>query len=86
MTTPTPEQRISNVVSMGRAYVRLVESADLLLTRNPVWTECFLLRMVRALYSQRLRGLVAALPPAVSGEILVASGGMVGPVRDVSRN
>ncbi len=86
MTTSTPEQLVSNVVSMGRAYVRLVESADVLLARNPVWTERLLLRMVRALYSQRLRQLVATVPPDLSGEILVASETMVGPVRDVSAN
>ncbi len=86
MTTPTSEQRISNVVSTGRAYVRIIEAADLLLSRKPIWTERILLHLVRDLYSQRLRGLVAALPPDLSGEILVASEGMVGPVRDVSRN
>ncbi len=86
MVPPTPDQLISNVASTGRAYVRLIESTDLLLARNPVWTERLLLRMVRALYPQRLRALVAALPPDVSGEILVASEGMVGPVRDVSTN
>jgi len=57
-----------NVITTGRAYVQLVESADVLLDRNPVWTERALLRLVRALHSHRLRGLVAVLPADITGE------------------
>ena len=75
-----------NVITTGRAYVRIVEAADLLLDRNPVWTERALLRLVRALYSHRLCGLVAVLPSDIMGEILAASATIVAPVRDVSVN
>ena len=40
------EQRL---ITTARAYVRIIEVADLLLSRNPVWTERLLLQLVRAL-------------------------------------
>jgi len=42
-------------------------------------------RLVRALYSHRLRGLVAVLPADITGEILAASE-MTGPVRGFTNN
>ena len=36
----------------GRAYVRMIEAADVLLDHYPAWTERLLLQLVRALYSQ----------------------------------
>ena len=59
----TEAERITqNVILTGRACVRIVEAADVLLDHRPVWTERLLLRLVRALYSHRLRGLVTVLP------------------------
>jgi hypothetical protein len=84
-TALTPEQITSNMITTGRAYVRLVEAADVLLDRQPVWTERLLLRFVRALYSHRLRELVAVLPSDIMGEILAASEKM-GLVRGASQN
>ena len=80
------DQTRENVITTGRAYVRIVEAVDVLLSRNPVWTERLLLRLVRALYSHRLRGLVAVLPYDIMAEILAASGRISGPVRDASVN
>jgi hypothetical protein len=45
-----------------------------------------LLRLVRALYRHRLRGLVAALPPEMRAEILAASEKIEGPVQEFGRN
>jgi len=49
------------VIVTGLAYVRIIEAADVLLDRQPVWTERLLLRLTRALCAHRLRGLVARL-------------------------
>lgn len=43
-------------------------------TPEPVWTERLLLRLVKALYSHRLREMVAVLPPELTAEILAAFG------------
>ena len=74
------------VIITGRAYVRLVESVDVLLDGQPVWAERLLLRLTRALYSHRLRGLVAVLPADIMGEILAASEKIAGPVRGFTEN
>ena len=82
----TAEQIVANAVTMGKALVRLLEVCDILLERNPVWTEQLLLRLVRALYTHRLRGLVAILPPELTAEILAASEKTSGIVTGFSHN
>ena len=77
---------LQNVITTGRAYVRMVEAADALLADEPVWTERLLLRLVRSLYTHRLRLLVAALPSEVTAEILAASDKIGGTVRGFSNN
>ena len=77
-TEPTSEQRVENTIVYGRACVRIIEAADVLLARNPAWTERLLLRLVRRLYTHRLRGLVAKLPSEITSEILAASEKMLG--------
>jgi hypothetical protein len=72
-TDRTPEQIMANAVMLGKVLVRILEACDILLEQNPVWTEQLLLRQVRALYTHRLRGLVAILPPDLTTEILAAS-------------
>jgi hypothetical protein len=79
------DQLGERVIVTGRAYVRIVEAADVLLDRHPAWTER-LLRLGRTLYTHRLRGLVAVLPSDIMGEILAASETIIAPVRDVSVN
>jgi len=86
MSDITPEQRVGNVITYGRACVRIIEAADLLLGRDPAWTERLLLRLVRTLYTHRLRGLVLALPADITSEILAASEQTLGPVRGFSNN
>jgi len=85
-TPPASEHVVQNVIALGRAYVRLVESANALLERKPFWTERLLLRMVRALYSRRLREMVGALPANVTAEILAGSDKMSGVVQGFSHN
>jgi hypothetical protein len=48
-----------------------------------VWTERLLLRQVKAMYQQRLRKLVAELPPEITAEILA---GMTGVTREFTQN
>ena len=76
------DQLGERVIVTGRAY----EAADVLLSQNPALTERVLLRLVRALYSHRLRDLVAVLPGDITGEILAASDKMTGPVRGFGDN
>ena len=82
----TPKEIHSNVVTQGRAMVRLIESIDVLLANSGSWRETWLLKATRGLYSHRLRGLVAALPTDVSAEILAASDNIKGPIGDVTLN
>jgi len=70
------DQLGERVIVTGQAQVQIVEAAVVLLSRNPAWIERPLLRLVRARYSRRPRGLVAALPADITGEtgeILAAS-------------
>ena len=81
-----PEQIMANAVTLGKVLVRILEACDILLERNPVWTEQLFLRQVRALYTHRLRGLVAIWPPELTAEILAASEKMSGVVTGFSHN
>lgn len=83
---PDPQQIVEKLVSVGRCYVRLIDAADILLPYEPAWTERFLLRLVRRLYTHRLREMVATLPADVTAEILSASERMTGPVRGFTTN
>ena len=85
-TDLTPEQIIANAVMLGKVLVRILEACDILHEKNLVWTEQLLLRQVRALYTHRLRGLVAIWPPELTAEILAASEKMSGVVMGFSQN
>ena len=63
----TEKKRIGNVITEGRAYVRMIGAADVLLDHRLAWTERALLRLMQALYLYRLRGLVAVLPSDIMG-------------------
>ena len=65
--------------------VRLIEAIDVLVTGADE-REAIELRAVQARYRQRLRQLVADLPPVVSAQILVASDSIHGPGGDVTLN
>jgi len=82
----TPNEIRSNVISQGRAMVRLIEAIDILLTNSGSGRETWLLKATRGLYRHRLRELVAVLPSDVSAEILAASDNIQGPIGEVSSN
>ncbi len=87
MTTQlTPEQILDNVIGLGRAYVRVTEAADYILTREPPLVERWAMRLASAICRYRLRQLVAELPAEMTAEILAASEKMTGPVRGFTRN
>ncbi len=65
--------------------VRLIETIDVLVTGADE-REAIELRAVQARYRQRLRQLVADLPPVVSAQILLASDQIQGPGGDVTLN
>jgi hypothetical protein len=80
------DQLGERVIVTGRAYVRVVEAADVLLDRRPVWTERLLLQLVRALWTHRLRGLVAESPSEMTAETLAPSEKMKGVVVGFTQN
>jgi hypothetical protein len=85
-TRPTAEQIVANADTLGKALVRLLEVCDVLLERNPAWTEQLLLRLVQALYTSKLRRLVAVLLANLTAQILSASEKMSGVVIGFSQN
>lgn len=76
----------AQVIARGRAYVRLIEAADMLLTEEIEEAERTLLRRVRRTYTHKLRELVAELPPEVTAEILAASERIGGSIQSFSKN
>ena len=44
-TNLTPEQILQNTIALGRAYVRMIKTADALLDRQPLWTQWLLLQI-----------------------------------------
>lgn len=72
-------------IHQGRAMVRLIEAIDVLLPEaEPL--EADRLHELNRFYQQRLRHLLAELPPACSAQILAASEHINGPVGDVCLN
>ncbi len=71
---PSPENAHTDEITLGRAYVRLIEATDIILLGcQPFWTERMVLQFVRMLFTRRLRKLVVLLPPEGVAEILTAS-------------
>ena len=68
--TDSPSPLFTDLLANGRVYVDLVKGADRLLAGNLAWTERILLRLVRRLYTNRLRKLVLILPPEIANELL----------------
>jgi len=71
------DQLGERAIVTGRAYVRLIEAADVLLDHRPAWTERGLLRLCRLLTTPLLgTTLEIAVYPSVSlvqaNEMLVA--------------
>ena len=75
----------TEAVKHGRAMVRLIEAANVLLPdAGP--REAGLLRDLKIMYQKRLRQLVAELPVEISAQILAASEHINGPIGDTTLN
>jgi hypothetical protein len=74
------------LVVRGRAMVRMIEAAEVLLTSATTANERVTYGLARDLARQALRELVAELPTDLTGQILIASEGALGPVGDVGMN
>lgn len=85
MSPLSAEQRRTNVITYGRALVKILEGADHLYPDSRR-LEHLTLKVVRWLYRRRLRELIAAVPADIGAEILAASDNITGPVGDVSLN
>jgi hypothetical protein len=77
---------IAEVIRRGRAYVRMIEGAEVLLSGASTANERVTYGLARDLARHALRELVAELPPELTGQILIASEGALGPVGDVGVN
>lgn len=73
-------------ITQGRAYVRLIEAADVLLASGKESGDMATLRAARRVCAERLRALVATLPPEVTAQIMAASERLAGPVGDIGKN
>jgi len=66
--------------------VRVVEAAEVILTRNPLLIERVVLWLALAICRSQLRWMVAAMPAEITAEILAASEKTTGPVRGFTQN
>jgi hypothetical protein len=76
----------TDLIRLGRAYVRLIEAADVLLETKLDQQGMIDLQAAREFAKRMLRELVEEVEPAVTAEIMAASERMVGTVQDVSNN
>ncbi len=74
------------LITQMQAVLKVVVMADLMLARELPWKEQLVNRMIQAHYLNRLRGLLAAVPPDVSAEVLSACEKTVGPVIGFTQN
>lgn len=77
---------MNDLISQGRAYVRLIEAAGLLLDGELDDAERVLLEQVRRVYTAKLRALVVAQPPAVTAQVLAASERINAPAQEFLKN
>jgi hypothetical protein len=73
-------------VRAGRAYVRLIEAAAVLIEWEEDERSRRRLAMVRHRCQEALRQLVATLPTHVTAQILAASEKALGTIKDVTKN
>ena len=85
MSSLTPQQRRANAIQFGRAIVKIIKGAEVLLPGSRR-IEHVLLKAVLWLYRPRLRAMIGMLLADVSAEILAASDNITGPVGDVNLN
>jgi len=70
----------------GRACIRLIEAADVLLAGMLDQQNMIDLQAAREFAKRQLREIVANVEPAVTAEIMAASEKVLGPVQDVGKN
>ncbi len=75
-----------NTIRQGRACVRLIEAADVLIADSPGEIDTTVLRQARELCVAQLRALVRTLPSHVSAQILAASEKIDGPTGEIGQN
>ena len=88
MTAQPPPSKPDHdhLIRLGRAYVRLVEAAAVLIDYQDDEREHLRLVTLRLRYQRALRELLAKVPADVAAEILAASEKVHGPVKDVGQN
>jgi hypothetical protein len=74
------------LVVRGRAMIRLIEAAEVLLTGDTTPNERVTYGLARDLAQQALRELVVELDSESTAQILVASERILGTVKDVTLN
>lgn len=75
-----------NVIALGRAYVRLIEAAQVIIGHTDVDEERERLEQLVRDYQAGLRDLLSKVSAATAAEILAASEKVLGPVRDGGLN
>ena len=78
--------KLENTIVQGRAYVRLIEAADVLLAGDLDKAERVLLEQVRQASKQKLRALIGSLPPALTAQILAISENIKAPTGEFGQN
>jgi len=73
-------------IRAGRAYVRLIEAAEVIIELEEHDESREELQRVQRRYREGLRQLVAVLPADVTAQIMAASEKTLGTVQDVGRN
>jgi hypothetical protein len=84
MALPTSNFEVA--IRRGRACVRLIEAADVLLASAKTPNERITYGMARGLAVEALREMVSDLEPEITAQILVASDKRLGTVKDVTLN
>ena len=85
-TQPTAEQIKEDIITHIEAIIRVLQVYDILLAGNPAQTKQLVLRLARALYTDRLRKLVALLPADITEEVLAANAKISSVVTGFSEN
>ncbi len=75
-----------DIIRRGRACVRLIEAADVLLEQKLGQYELVTFQEARHLAVQRLRQLVRNSDPAITAQIMVASDKRLGIARNAALN
>jgi hypothetical protein len=76
----------SNLIALGRAYVRLIEAARVIIAYTEEGLEHEILSELVRDYQAALRELLGKVPATTAAEILAASEKILGPVRNGGMN